>query len=323
MLAAMWRWVAGMLMLALVLAVTGVGLVGLSRPVRSVRLVTADAPGQFPSRHVGLAWPTTGEAAVVVSGVGVLGSRRADRAVPIASLAKVMTAYVVLREHPLGRDDSGPLITVTPADVVIYGADLAAGESVARVKAGQGLSERQALEALLLPSANNIATLLARWDAGSLEAFVTKMNQQARRLGLKHTSYTDASGVNSTTMSSADDQARLATTALRERMFAQIVSMRQAWLPVAGVVGNLNPLLGRGGVFGVKTGSTSAAGGCLVFASHERVGAHVITVAGLPPGRQQFGLLVRSSVLASPLERPRQQRMSQRLARDPLRVKRV
>ena len=131
---------------------------------------------------------------------------------------------------------------------------------MARVKAGQGLSERQALEALLLPSANNIATLLARWDACSLEAFVTKMNQQARRLGLKHTSYADASGVDSATMSSANDQARLATAALRKRVFAQIVSMRQAQLPVAGVVGNLNPLLGRGGVFGVKTGSTSGAG---------------------------------------------------------------
>ena len=148
---------------------------------------------------------------------------------------------------------------MTPADVAIYRADLAAGQSVARVKAGQGLSERQALEALLLPSANNIATLLARWDAGNLEAFVTKMNQQARRLGLKHTSYADASGVDSATMSSANDQARLATAALRKRVFAQIVSMRQAQLPVAGVVGNLNPLLGRGGVFGVKTGSTSGA----------------------------------------------------------------
>ena len=285
MLAAMWRWVAGVLMLALVLAVTGVGLARLSRPVPSVSLVAAHAPEQFASRHVGLTWPATGEAAVIVSGVGVLGSRRADRVVPIASVAKVMTAYVVLRDHPLGRDDRGPLITVTPADVAIYRGDLAAGESVARVKAGQGLSERQALEAMLLPSANNIATLLARWDAGSLEAFVTKMNHQARTLGLEHTSYADASGVDSATVSSANDQARLATAALRKRVFAQIVSMRQAWVPVAGVVGNLNPLLGRSGVFGVKTGSTSAAGGCLVFASHERVGAHLITVVGAVLGQ--------------------------------------
>lgn len=285
MLAGMWRWVAGVLMLALVLTVTGVGLARLSRPVQSVRLVVADAPEQSPSRHVGLAWPAMGEAAVVVPGVGVLGSRRGDREVPIASVAKVMTAYVVLRDHPLGRDDSGPLITVTPGDVAIYRADLAAGESVARVQAGQGLSERQALEALLLPSANNIATLLARWDAGSLEAFVTKMNHEALRLGLTHTSYADASGVDSATVSSANDQARLATTALRKRVFAQIVSMRQARLPVVGVVGNLNPLLGRGGVFGVKTGSTSAAGGCLVFASHARVGAHLITVVGAVLGQ--------------------------------------
>ena len=97
----MWRWVVGVLMLALVLAVTGVGLAGLARPLQPVRLVAADAPEQFPSRHVGLAWPATGEAAVIVSGIGVLGSRRGDREVPIASVAKVMTAYVVLRDHPL------------------------------------------------------------------------------------------------------------------------------------------------------------------------------------------------------------------------------
>lgn len=285
MLAAMWRRLAAVLVLAAVLAVVGVGLTGLVRPAPSVRLFSADAPGRFSRGPIGLAWPAAGNAAVGVPGVGMLGSRRGDRAVPIASVAKVMTAYVVLRDHPLARRDGGPVITVTPGDVAIYRADLAVGQSVARVKAGERLNERQALEALLLPSANNVATMLARWDAGSVGAFLVKMNDWARALRLTHTRYTDASGFDSATVSSADDQVRLATAALRMPAFAQIVSMRQARLPVAGVQRNLDELLGKDGVFGMKTGSTSAAGGCFLFAAHERVGAHVITVIGAVLGQ--------------------------------------
>lgn len=284
MLAVMWRWL-GVLMLGVVLGLVGVGVAGLLRPAQPVRLVAADAPEPLPSRPLGLDWPTTGEGAVGVPGVGMLGSRNGDRMVPIASVAKVMTAYVVLHDHPLGPGDSGPLITVTPAEAEIYRDDLALGESTARVRAGERLSERQALEAMLLPSANNIATLLADWDAGSLAAFVAKMNDQARALGLRHTSYADASGFDSATMSSATDQVRLATAALHSQAFAQIVSMRQALLPVAGLKRNLNGLLGRDGVFGVKTGSTAAAGGCLVFASHERVGTHLVTLVGAVLGQ--------------------------------------
>ena len=285
MLASMRRWLVGVLVLAIVLAVVGIGVAGLSRDVPSVRLVAADAPEQFSHRPIGLAWPAAGEAAVAVPGVGMLGSRRGDRAVPIASVAKVMTAYVVLRDHPLGPRDSGPVITVTPVDAAIYQADLATGQSVAPVDAGERLSERQALEEMLLPSANNVATMLAIWDAGSLGAFVAKMNHWARVLRLEHTSYADASGVDSATRSSADDQVRLATAALRMPVFAQVVSMRQARVPVAGVLFNRDALLGRDGVFGVKPGSTSAAGGCFVFAAHEHVGARVITVIGAVLGQ--------------------------------------
>jgi serine-type D-Ala-D-Ala carboxypeptidase (penicillin-binding protein 5/6) len=281
----MWRRLAAVVVLAAVLAVVGIGLAGLVRQAPSVRLVSTDAPARFSPQPAGLAWPAAGEAAVAVPGVGMVGSWRGDRAVPIASVAKVMTAYVVLHDHPLGPGGSGPVITVTPADAAIYRADLAGGQSVARVTAGEQLSERQALEALLLPSANNVATMLASWDAGSLGAFVAKMNDWALTLRLKHTRYVDASGLDSATVSSADDQVRLATAALRMPVFAQIVSLRQAPLPVAGVQPNLDELLGRDGVFGVKTGSTSAAGGCFVFATRERVGAHVVTVIGAVLGQ--------------------------------------
>ena len=108
---------------------------------------------------------------------------------------------------------------------------VSSGQSVAEVKVGEVLTERQALEALLLPSANNLATLLAEWDAGSEVAFVAKMNAMARRMGLVHTRYVDASGYEPGTVSTARDQVRLALSAIRIRAFATIVDTKQVPVP--------------------------------------------------------------------------------------------
>jgi serine-type D-Ala-D-Ala carboxypeptidase (penicillin-binding protein 5/6) len=234
----------------------------------------------IPSRSDVLAWPSQGQAAVGVEGVGLLGSRGAARPTPIASVAKVMSAYVVLRDHPLAANESGPMITVSPAEVAAYRADQASGQSVVLVRAGERLNERQALEALLLPSGNNIATLLADWDAGSQSAFVAKMNTEARALGLSRTHYVDASGFRSGTVGTATDETDLALTALRNATFRQIVATAQVTLPGAGRQYNLDAMLGRDGIVGVKTGSTSQAGGCFVFAAHVRIAGRTVTVVG-------------------------------------------
>jgi D-alanyl-D-alanine carboxypeptidase (penicillin-binding protein 5/6) len=162
----------------------------------------------------------------------------------------------------------------------VYDADLAAGGSVTAVSAGERLSERQALEALLVPSANNVATLLATWDAGSESAFVVKMNAEARALGLAGTHYADASGVGVATVSTARDQVRLAMLALKVPAFAETVALPQVTLPVSGLQHSYDRLLGRYGIVGVKPGSTSAAGACFVFAAHKVVGGRVVTVVG-------------------------------------------
>ena len=82
------------------------------------------------------------------------------------------------------------------------------------VAAGEAISERHALEALLLPSADNMAWILARWDAGSQDAFVARMNAAARRLGMTGTRYTDASGLDSSTVSTTADQVRFGMAAM-------------------------------------------------------------------------------------------------------------
>jgi D-alanyl-D-alanine carboxypeptidase (penicillin-binding protein 5/6) len=215
-----------------------------------------------------------------VQGVGLIAVHGSARPTSIASVAKVMTAYVLLQDHPLRGGASGPQIEVSPAAVAAYRADLAGGQSVVPVRVGERLSERQALEGLLLPSGNNIATLLAAWDAGSQPVFVARMNADARALGLAHTHYTGASGLQASTVSTAGDQVRLAMRAMQIPVFAHIVGMAQATLPVAGRQFNRDAMLGQDGIVGIKTGRTSAAGGCFLFAARRRVGGHQIVVIG-------------------------------------------
>lgn len=269
--------------LALLVVLAAVAYVVFTLVVRSVPAATvlvARRPPAFPGGRPALAWPRQGDAAVGVQGVGLIASHGSGRPGPIASVAKVMTAYVVLRDHPLHRGQSGPEITVSPQDAATYAADQRGGQSVVLVHPGERLSERQALEGLLLPSGNNIATLLARWDAGSERRFVAKMNATARAIGLPHTHYTDPSGLEASTVSTAGDQTRLGMRAMAVPALAQIVGMAQANLPVAGRQYNRNGLLGRDGIVGIKTGTTSEAGGCFLFAATDRVGGRTITIIG-------------------------------------------
>jgi len=215
-----------------------------------------------------LNWPPRGSAAVAVAG-GKIRVSGATRAVPIASLAKVMTAFIVLRRHPLTAHDSGFTLTITPDDVDDTRHRRSEGQSVVTVAAGERLTERQALQALLLPSANNIAVVLARVESGTVDDFVDDMNAEARRLGMSSTVYTDPSGYAATTVSTARDQVLLARAAMRVDAFAEIVGESDAVIPEAGVVHNTDTLLGSDGFVGIKTGSDSAAGGCFMFAARD------------------------------------------------------
>jgi D-alanyl-D-alanine carboxypeptidase len=151
---------------------------------RSVR----DAPNR-PQRAAeslfpATAWPADGQAAYVISGQSQVHASPRQPAAPIASVAKLMTAYVILRDHPLPAGGPGPDITVGPSEAAAYSSQARDGDSLVAVEAGEEISERYALEALLLPSADNMAWILARWDAGSQAAFVARMNAAARHLGM-------------------------------------------------------------------------------------------------------------------------------------------
>jgi D-alanyl-D-alanine carboxypeptidase (penicillin-binding protein 5/6) len=246
------------------------------------------AAGEAPSSNV---WPASGQAAFVRTGQSQVQAGPHQHAAAIASIAKVMTAYLVLRNHPLRPGEDGPTITLTDADVADTDRRRGQGESVVSIAAGEQLAERQALQALLLPSANNIAAVLARWDAGSVDRFVARMNASARSLGMTRTSYTDPSGYDDATVSTAADQVRVVDRAMGLPVFASIVATPSATLPVAGTVHNTDRLLGHNGFVGVKTGSTDAAGGCFAFRAIRWIGGKRTTITGVvlgQPGQNQI-----------------------------------
>src|SRR2546427_3192896 len=230
-------------------------------------------------------WPADGQAAFVQAGRSQIHAGPNQHAAPIASLAKVMTAYLVLRDHPLGPGAEGPTITLTDADVADTDRRRGQQESLVPIVAGEQLTELQALQALLLPSANNIAAVLARWDAGSVERFVARMNATARSLAMTHTRYTDPSGYDDATVSTAADQVRIVDRAMGLAVFASIVAEPSAMLPVAGTVHNTNTLLGYHGFVGVKTGSDDAAGGCFAFRAVRWIDGKQTAITGVVLGQ--------------------------------------
>ena len=232
-----------------------------------------------------ISWPADGVSAAGIGGYGVVAGPGATRPVPIASVAKVMTAYVILHDHPLSANGSGPDITVQASEAAAYPSQVRDGDSLVPVVAGERLTERQALEALLLPSADNVAWILARWDAGSQAAFAARMNATARRLGMTGTSYTDPSGLDPSTTSTAADQVRLGMAAMRVPVLAAIAAESTAVVPVAGVVRNTNTLLGQDGIAGLKTGSTQAAGGCVLVAAWHKASGHTTLIVAATFGQ--------------------------------------
>lgn len=238
-------------------------------------------PGKFS-----VTFPTQGQSAVGTDNLGVIASSPDQSSVPIASVTKIMTAYLILKAHPLRSGEDGPTLTMTAQDVTEYLNDEAQDYSVLKVGEGEKLTEKQLLEALMLPSADNIASFLARWDAGSESAFVEKMNKVAQSLSMTQTHYADASGVNSATVSSAEDQIKIAQAAMKDPIFREIVAMPQATFTVAGIVYNVNNLLGKHGVVGIKTGNTMAAGGCFVSATPINVGAETHYIISVVLGQE-------------------------------------
>jgi serine-type D-Ala-D-Ala carboxypeptidase (penicillin-binding protein 5/6) len=242
----------------------------------------AYVPKNHPAESSAGGWPARGQAALVLGSDQPAASPH-QQPVAIASLAKVMTAYLTLERYPLSGAQNGFVISVTATEAQAAVEDRAEGQSVVAVAPGEQMTERQLLEALLIPSGNNIAELVATVVGGSEPRFVDEMNEQARALGMDHTTYTDPSGFDTGTASTAADQLRVFQQSMRFAVFRQIVSMGSVTLPVAGTVMNFDPLISEG--YAGKTGSDSAAGGCLAFFTQITVGGRRQTAVGVVLGQ--------------------------------------
>ena len=257
--------------------------------LRPIPEVTASASVPAQKTTLGtppiLPWPTVGSAVVGVSGLGKLADSGNESPLPAASVAKVMTAVVVMHDKPFPLGQTGGSITITDLDVQAYQNDKAQEQSVVAVQAGEVLSEYQALQGMLIPSGNNIAETLARWDAGSVPAFVDRMNQRARSLGLTKTSFADPAGSSAQTVSTPTDLLALGMAAMTDPVLAQIVREPQAKLPVAGVVYNVDGALGKDGINGIKTGSGLAQGANFLFSAEVIIGGHPVTIFGCVMGQ--------------------------------------
>jgi D-alanyl-D-alanine carboxypeptidase (penicillin-binding protein 5/6) len=215
----------------------------------------------------------------------------ADPAEPvaIASTTKIMTAWLVLK---LAASDAKVL-----DETVTFSAKAAAtGGTSAKLKAGEKVPVRDLLYGLMLPSGNDAARALAEHfgprladkdgpnGADPADGFIAAMNREAAALKMTNTSYLDPHGLG-LNKSTPRDLALLAAACLKNATFRAIVSARRHSCTVTAADGatrtvvwdNTNRLLGIEGYDGVKTGTTNAAGSCLV-ASARRDGGHLIVV---------------------------------------------
>lgn len=220
----------------------------------------------------------------------VLGGDNVATARPMASTTKIMTAWIVFE---LAASDT----EVLDQEIVFSERAAKTTGSSAKLSAGDKLPVRELLYGLLLPSGNDAAVALAetfgprfgsKEDGDAVERFVAEMNRRAQALGLKEMSFSDPHGLSSKNVTSARDLAVLARHALQNENFRAYVGTRRHEGEVVGGNGeprtvvwtNTNRLLGITGYEGVKTGTTAAAGNCLVALGHRDEGRVLIVVLG-------------------------------------------
>jgi D-alanyl-D-alanine carboxypeptidase (penicillin-binding protein 5/6) len=241
-----------------------------ARALAILAVLVAAVPAQAAERPPDVA---SAAAAIVVDGRNgeVMFARNVDSRRAIASTTKLMTALLALERARPRQVLSAPPYNPLPP------------ESRIDLQAGERMTVRDLLEALLLESANDAAVTLAEGISGTREDFVAEMNERAAELGLDDTSYANPIGLDDpANYSTARDLAALSVRLMRRPRFRRIVDMPEAELESGArprVIDNRNQLVARyPWVTGIKTGHTIQAGDVLVGSASGRSGARVISV---------------------------------------------
>ncbi len=246
-----------------------------------------------------LVWPSMGSAAFAIPQLQVGAASPSQRPLPIASLTKMMTMWIVLHEYPISNSNLGACETVNAHDMVLYRQDVAQQQSLVQIAKNQHICERTLLRGIIVHSAGDYAQLLAQLTHLSTPQFVALMNRDAAKLGMLHTHYVDETGIGNGDVSTAQDQTILTVALMtNEPVVRSIAVLTRVWLPVQGVVGTFTPDLGVDGVVGVKSGYTYAAGGCDAMAVNLKLGAATITTYIVVLGQQSSSALALSGQVA-------------------------
>lgn len=228
-------------------------------PVRSEELVS---PGEIGADSA---------LAIDLETQSILYEKNSYTRLPIASLTKLMTAYIVLKEN-----DPSSIVTVSAH---------AAGTEGSRMglSTGEAISVRNLLYGLLIESGNDAAVALAEFNAGDEASFIKKMNDEAKLLGLENTHYTNTTGLDSSSAySTSHDLLMLSSHLLQDEGVREIV--QHSTYEVSSENGtihklsNTNILLGQLGIQGLKTGKTPLAGECLITLAKTEQGHEILTV---------------------------------------------
>ncbi|MEZ5328009.1 MAG: D-alanyl-D-alanine carboxypeptidase family protein [Verrucomicrobiales bacterium] len=246
----------------------------LAKEPGSPEVVVATAVSIRPAQPLPIAPPTIAAAAALVMDVNtgrIFYEKNADEHREVASTQKLMTALLVCEKGDL----ESPL-TVDIADTRVVPSKL-------YLKAGEQHPRGILLKTLMIKSANDVACCLARDNAGSLEAFIDKMNKRAQQLGMNDSRFLTPNGLSKEGQySTARDMARLARQAyrrpaIRDAVMTKTYSFKHNNGKVRDL-GNTNHLLWTSPYCnGLKTGFTNAAGKCLI-SSGQKDGAEVIAV---------------------------------------------
>jgi D-alanyl-D-alanine carboxypeptidase (penicillin-binding protein 5/6) len=274
------RRVAALIVVAVVLSsLGGYTAYALTAPVGDATL-TASAPEVAVPEAVALDIPG-GSFAVSVSGAdaylgetasGIWMSAGDGEPQPMASISKLVTALVILDAKPLaGVDDAGPTLTFNSAQT-LYDKYFLLGATVLRMRPGSTMSERDALEAMLIVSASNYAEAVSTWAYGSQPAFLRATSAWLAANGLTGTTLVEPTGIDARNVSTPTDLVALGKIAMANPVIAQIVGTRTLDVPNIDPAPNTNALLGVDGITGIKTGTLEEYGSNLLFSSTLDVG---------------------------------------------------
>lgn len=229
--------------------------------------------------------PGYGASAIgAAQGNQIYAGRDLDIPRPIASIAKVVTALVVLAEYPIAEGGSGASITLTAADSRLPARYAAINGTVAPAPAGTTLTQRQVIELMMVHSANNYAETLALWSFGSVEAYLAAARQWLDENSLEGIRVTDTTGFSADNTGTPRALVELARLATAHPVLAAAAALPSVTVAGIGTFANRNLALGTSGITGLKTGTLSIVGANLLFSGSITVGETPIGVVGVVIG---------------------------------------